>query len=92
MGFAYYPDGAHGWLGIPELPELESPTPDLCDLDEFQCNPGYGVLQAPLYDVNGNFDSLYDWNNPDVTGAGLDVYEPMFQTPIDQWIENEVTS
>ena len=78
LGFAYYPDGAHGWLDNAELPELESPTPDLCDLPQFQCNPGEGILQAPLYDVNGKMDSLDNWND-EASGAGLDVYEPMFQ-------------
>ena len=78
LGFAYYPDGAHGWLDNAELPELESPNPDLCDLPQFQCNPGEGIQQAPLYDVNGKMDSLDNWND-EASGAGLDVYEPLFQ-------------
>ena len=78
LGFAYYPDGAHGWLDNAELPELESPNPELCDLPQFKCNPGEDIQQAPLYDVNGNMDSLDNWND-EASGAGLDVYEPLFQ-------------
>lgn len=88
LGFAYYPDGAHGWLDNAELPELESPNPDLCELPQFQCNPGDDIQQAPLYNVNGNMDSLDNWND-EASGAGLDVYEPMFQIPLEQWVNNE---
>jgi len=97
LGFAYYPDGAHGWLDLAELPELEIPTPDLCDLPQFQCNPGADVEQAPLYDVNGVVDTYENWNGggfdvgDDGYGAGLDVYEPMFQIPLEQWVNNEAS-
>merc|ERR1711907_202433 len=77
LGLAYYPDGAH--TGVPEL---EEPTPAECDEEEYMCNPGNGVKQAPLYCVNGTCETYEDWNNG-VT-SGLDVYEPLFQIPEDQ--------
>ena len=99
LGFAYYPDGAHGWLDFAELPELEIPTPDLCDLPQFECNPGADVEQAPLYDVNGAVDTYANWNGEglglestdDTAKAGLDVYEPMFEIPLEQWVNNEAS-
>ena len=80
LGLAYYPDGAH--TGVPEL---EEPTPEDCDSPEYMCNPGEGVQQAPLYCINGACEPMSDWNNG-VT-SGLDVYEPVFQRPEDQWEE-----
>merc|ERR1712115_159995 len=80
LGLAYYPDGAH--TGVPEL---EEPTPAECDEAEYMCNPGDGVQQAPLYCINGECEAMSDWNNG-VT-SGLDVYEPVFQRPEDQWEE-----
>jgi len=80
LGLAYYPDGAHD-----DVPELEEPTPGECDEEQFMCNPGNGVKQAPLYCVNGTCETYEDWNNG-VT-SGLDVYEPLFQIPEDQWEE-----
>ena len=35
LGMAYYPDGAHGYLDFGEVPELEEPTPEDCDLDKY---------------------------------------------------------
>merc|ERR1711977_665890 len=43
LGLAYYPDGAHDGV-----PELEEPTPAECDEEDYMCNPGEGVQQAPL--------------------------------------------
>jgi len=43
------------------------------------------VQQAPLYCINNNCETYEDWNNG-VT-SGLDVYEPVFQRPEDQWVE-----
>ena len=43
LGFAYYPDGALGFGGHAEVPELEHPTPDDCAKAEFACNPGADV-------------------------------------------------
>jgi len=83
LGLAYYPDGAHGFQEFPEVPELEYPTPEDCDLEQFLCNPGKDVKQAPLYGIDGDFESFDDWNNGVV--SGLDVYEPAFQIPQDQW-------
>jgi len=80
LGLAYYPDGAH--TGVPEL---EEPTPEDCNEAEYMCNPGDGVQQAPLYCINGECEAMSDWNNG-VT-SGLDVYEPRFQIPEDQWEE-----
>jgi len=80
LGLAYYPDGAHD-----DVPELEEPTPGECDEEQFMCNPGEGVQQAPLYCINGNCETYEDWNNGTV--SGLDVYEPVFQRPEDQWEE-----
>jgi len=86
LGFAYYPDGAHGYKKFAEVPELEYPTPEDCDLPEFSCDPGNEVAQAPLYGIDGRFETFEDWNNG-ITG-GLDVYEPAFQVPQDQWSEH----
>merc|ERR1712078_772751 len=80
LGLAYYPDGAHD-----DVPELEEPTPAECDEDQFKCNPGEGVKQAPLYCIGGECETYEDWNNGTV--SGLDVYEPAFQIPEDQWEE-----
>jgi len=85
LGLAYYPDGAHGYGDYAEVPELEHPTPDDCDEAHFACNPGDGVNQAPLYGTGHGGETYDDWNNPDVTSAGLDFYEPLFQVPEDQW-------
>ncbi|MEL7485477.1 MAG: hypothetical protein AAFN41_14130 [Planctomycetota bacterium] len=86
LGFAYYPDGAHGYLQYAEVPELEEPTPDDCDEPQFDCNPSAGVQQAPLYCVNDVCETIDNWNEGTV--SGLDVYEPMFFLPLDQWSEN----
>jgi len=83
LGLAYYPDGAHGFGEFSEVPELEFPTPEDCNLEEFLCNPGANMKQAPLYGIDGVFETFDDWNNG-VTG-GLDVYEPAFKIPQDQW-------
>jgi len=85
IGLAYYPDGALGFGNFSEVPELENPTPEDCESEDFQCNPGADVEQAPLYCSNGVCETLDDWNNGE---TGLDFYEPYFQRPIDQWIEN----
>ena len=66
LGLAYYPDGAHDGV-----PELEEPTPAECDEEDYMCNPGEGVQQAPLYCINNNCETYEDWNNG-VT-SGLDV-------------------
>jgi len=87
VGLAYYPDGALGSGGYAEVPELEEPTPEDCDLTDFQCNPGTGVQQAPLYGVEGTYETIDNWN--DGTTGGLDVYEPIFQRPLDQWQEQK---
>lgn len=87
LGLAYYPDGAHGFLEYAEVPELEHPTPDTCDEEQFLCNPGPGVVQAPLYGIDGVFETFSDWNNG--SSGGLDVYEPSFQVPQDQWAEHQ---
>jgi hypothetical protein len=80
VGLAYYQDGA-----LADNPELEEPTPSECDLEEYLCNPGEGVQQAPLYCINGVCEDINDWNNGET--GGLDVYEPIFQRPEDQWEE-----
>jgi len=87
LGLAYYPDGAHGFGQFEEVPELEYPTPDTCDEEQFGCNPGPGVKQAPLYGIDDTYETFDDWNNG-VTG-GLDVYEPAFKVPQDQWQEHK---
>jgi len=87
LGLAYYPDGAHGYKHFQEVPEFEVPTPELCQSNEFLCDPGRGLKQAPLYGIDGEFESLDDWNNG-VTG-GLDVYEPAFKVPQEQWKEHK---
>jgi len=87
LGFSYYPDGAHGYQLFKEVPELESPTPETCDQKQFNCNPGEQVLQAPLYGVDDTFETIDDWNNG--TTGGLDVYEPAFQVPQEQWTEHK---
>merc|ERR1712182_92031 len=71
--------------GCEGVPELEEPTPAECDEEDYMCNPGEGVQQAPLYCINNNCETYEDWNNG-VT-SGLDVYEPVFQRPEDQWVE-----
>ena len=85
LGLAYYPDGAHGFGPEPEVPELEEPTPDDCSTAKFACDPGAGVKEAPLYGINGVYESIDNWNEGKV--SGLDVYEPLFQRPQDQWVE-----
>jgi len=87
LGFSYYPDGAHGFEIFEEVPELESPTPDTCDQTQFSCNPGKQVLQAPLYGIDDTFETMNNWNNG--TTGGLDVYEPAFQVPQEQWAEHK---
>jgi len=87
LGLAYYPDGAHGYQQFQEVPELEYPTPQVCNQVQFNCNPGEDVKQAPLYGIDGVFETFDDWNNG-VTG-GLDVYEPAFKVPQDQWREQK---
>jgi len=77
LGFSYYPDGAHGYKHWREVPELEVPTPSTCLEEQFKCNPGVEVSQAPQYGIDGVFESLDNWNNG--TTGGLDVYEPAFQ-------------
>merc|ERR1712128_308752 len=87
LGLAYYPDGAHGYQQFQEVPELEYPTPQVCNQVQFNCNPGEDVKQAPLYGIDGVYETFDDWNNG-VTG-GLDVYEPAFKVPQDQWREQK---
>lgn len=86
LGLAYYPDGAHGFETFAEVPELEYPTPDTCNENEFLCNPGDEVKQAPLYGIDGQFENFEDWNNGET--GGLDVYEPAFKVPQEQWSEH----
>merc|ERR1711907_900804 len=64
LGLAYYPDGAHD-----DVPELEEPTPAECDEDQFKCNPGEGVKQAPLYCIGGECETYEDWNNGTCRGS-----------------------
>jgi len=85
LGLAYYPDGAHGFEQFQEVPELEFPTPQVCDQVQFNCNPGKDVKQAPLYGIDGVYETFDDWNNG-VT-SGLDVYEPAFKVLQEQWIK-----
>ena len=87
LGLAYYPDGAHGYQQFEEVPELEFPTPDICDQVQFSCNPGPEVKQAPLYGIDDVYESYDDWNNG--VSGGLDVYEPAFKVPQDQWQEHK---
>lgn len=87
LGLAYYPDGAHGYEHFDEVPELEYPTPDTCKEEQFQCNPGDEVKQAPLYGIDGVFETFEDWNNGET--GGLDVYEPSFKVPQEQWSEHK---
>eukprot|EP00092_Neocalanus_flemingeri_P012410 GFUD01013378.1.p1 GENE.GFUD01013378.1~~GFUD01013378.1.p1 ORF type:complete len:390 (-),score=85.04 GFUD01013378.1:12-1181(-) len=87
LGLAYYPDGAHGFQQFEEVPELEYPTPEDCNQEQFKCNPGGNVKQAPLYGIDGVYETFDDWNNG-VTG-GLDVYEPAFKLPQDQWTDHK---
>jgi len=90
LGFAYYPDGAHGFKQYAEVPELEEPHPETCNEQQFLCNPNNQtakVRQAPLYGIDGVFETLDNWN--DGTSGGLDVYEPGFQVPQDQWKEHK---
>ena len=84
LGFAYYPDGAHGFEGHAEVPELEHPTPAECDDELFACNPGTGK-QAPLYRIDASCETYADWNNGET--SGLDVYERAFKIPQEQWAE-----
>ena len=122
LGFAYYPDGAHGFkqyaevafvfielnatkvevsvhinIFLLQVPELEEPHPETCNEQQFLCNPNnqsskaqqgkprvkhyeftyMQVRQAPLYGIDGVFETLDNWN--DGTTSGLDVYEPGFQ-------------
>ena len=49
----------------------------------FLCNPGDGVQQAPLYGVDGVFETYEDWNNGET--SGLDFYEPQFFFPQSEW-------
>jgi hypothetical protein len=85
LGYAYYPDGAHGFGDFAEVPELEHPTPDDCATDDFKCNTLSAACEAPLYGINGEYETCDDWNNG-VT-SGLDVYEPAFFLPQEQWAE-----
>jgi len=85
LGLAYYPDGAHGFQQFLEVPELEYPTPQDCYEPQFICNPGEEVKQAPLYGINEVYETFDDWNNG--VSGGLDVYEPAFKIPQDQWKE-----
>jgi len=87
LGLAYYPDGAHGYQQLQEVPELEHPTPTTCNQVQFNCNPGDGVKQAPLYGIDEVYETFEDWNNG-VT-SGLDVYEPAFKVPQDQWKDHK---
>eukprot|EP00092_Neocalanus_flemingeri_P008162 GFUD01008802.1.p1 GENE.GFUD01008802.1~~GFUD01008802.1.p1 ORF type:complete len:391 (-),score=82.88 GFUD01008802.1:147-1319(-) len=87
LGLAYYPDGAHGFQLFAEVPELEYPTPQVCDQVQFSCNPGENVKQAPLYGIDGIHETYEDWNNG--LTSGLDVYEPAFKVPQDQWKEQK---
>jgi len=90
LGFAYYPDGAHGFKQYAEVPELEEPHPETCNEQQFLCNPNNQsakVRQAPVYGIDGVFETLDNWNEG--TSGGLDVYEPGFQVPQDQWKEHK---
>jgi len=87
LGLAYYPDGAHGYKHFEEVPELEFPTPDTCDQAQFSCNPGAGVKQAPLYGIDEVYETYDDWNNGET--GGLDIYEPAFKVPQEQWQEHK---
>jgi len=89
LGLAYYPDGAHGFQQFVEVPELEYPTPQVCNELQFSCNPGEEVKQAPLYGINEVYETFEDWNNG--VSGGLDVYEPAFKIPQDQWKEQNYT-
>ena len=76
-----------------QVPELEEPHPETCNEQQFLCIPNnqstkvgkareweidiIQVRQAPLYGIDGVFETLDNWN--DGTSGGLDVYEPGFQ-------------
>jgi len=86
MGFAYYPDGDHD--DKPELePGIVPPgSSSDCDMDM--------TCPAPMYILNDEILGKYS-NNADVAPVtkdeedfGLDVYEPQFFWPPDQWTGN----
>ena len=69
LGLAYYPGGAPNGV-----PELEEPTPPECGEEQYLCDPGEGVKEAPLYCVNGKCAS-----------SGSDAYQPYFQKSQEEW-------
>ncbi|KAL7555730.1 hypothetical protein ACA910_005146 [Epithemia clementina (nom. ined.)] len=83
MGFAYYPDGAHA-----DDPELEPSL--LGDATDAECMIN-ATCPAPMYfrgtDYLGTYSNIAElapltFNEDDF---GLDVYEPEFFYPLDQW-------
>jgi len=82
IGFAYQADGAH--VPVPELqPDIAPPGVTGCDLTK--------SCPAPMYFRNGTYLGVYS-NNADIQTVttssvdfGLDVYEPQFFYPLDQW-------
>jgi len=86
LGFAYYPDGAHD--DVDELEPGVTPPGSSSDCADTMTCP------APMYMLNGEYLGKYS-NNADVAPVttdeddfGLDVYEPDFFNPIEEWTEN----
>ena len=84
LGMAYFPDGAH--TGVDEL------EPGIAQTGGSTTCAAGNTCQAPMYYKNGVFTgTTYDNTAATPVGGddfGLDVYEPEFFYPKDQWSEN----
>ena len=84
LGMAYFPDGAH--TGVDEL------EPGIAQTGGSTTCAAGNTCQAPMYYKNGEFaGTTYDNMAATPVGGddfGLDVYEPDFFYPKDQWGEN----
>merc|ERR1719269_535019 len=84
LGMAYFPDGAH--TGVDEL------EPGIAQTGGSTTCAAGNTCQAPMYFKNGDFTgTTYDNTAATPVGGddfGLDVYEPEFFYPKDQWSEN----
>jgi hypothetical protein len=90
LGFAYFPDGDHD-----DKEELEPGIPP--PLSDIDCASSL-TCPAPIYMLNekrlGNYsnDPTVAARSSDEVGFGLDLYEPMFFYPYDQWLAQGVFS
>ena len=77
LGFAYFADGAH--TGVDEL------EPGINNGGDPYCTPAANDCMTPKYYIDGAFAGAAG----DASDFGLDVYEPDFKTPKEEWVAKQ---